>query len=298
MKDLYKYIYLALNKIGLLNFLSDRLFLKLQYRAFMGEKLNLNNPVSYNEKLNWLKLYNRVDLYTVLVDKLAVKEWVNKRLSTTDYTIPTLAVYNSIDEIVIEDLPESFVLKTTHSGDSLGVSICKRKETYNFQEEKKKLLKSLRTDYYKQGREWPYKNVKRQIIAEEYLEDEYGELRDYKFFCFDGVVKALFVATDRSTGNVCFDYFDADFNHLDFVQSHPMSGKHIDKPKNFDKMIEIASTLSQGIPHVRVDLYNVNGRIYFGEMTFYHYGGIIEFHPHKWDMVFGDWIDLSGLKKS
>ena len=179
--------------------------------------------------------------------------------------IPTLQVYDSVDDINIDKLHEQFVLKTTHSGDSLGVIICKDKLVFDLEVAKERLQLSLNKEYYKAGREWPYKNVPRKIIAEKYLEDEFGELRDYKFFCFDGKVKAMFIATNRSSGKVCFDYFDGNFNHLDLTQSHPNYNGVIKKPSTFDDMVKLAEQLSEGMPHVRVDLYSVNNSIYFGE---------------------------------
>lgn len=291
MSKFYYILYCIILRTKIESILSDKMFIKIQYAGLMGKPLNLNDPKTFNEKLNWLKLNDRKPLYTILVDKYRVKEYVSHKIGQ-QYVIPTLAVWNSIDEIDFDSLPDKFVLKTTHSGDSLGVVICKDKSTFNISEAKNELQKSLNIDYYKAGREWPYKNVPPRIIAEKYIEDGSGDLFDYKFFCFDGAVKALFVATDRSAGHVKFDYYDADFNHLNFVQSHPMSDKTISKPANFDLMKSIASNLSQGIPHVRVDLYNVNGIIYFGEMTFYNYGGCVAFHPEDWDYTFGSWLDL------
>lgn len=293
MLDMYKLLYRIASKLKITNLLSDKVFLKFQFRALMGTELDLNNPITFNQKLNWMKLFDRNPLYTRLVDKIAVKKWVSEKVGNQDLLIPTLGVYNSLDDININELPGQFVLKTSHSGDSLGVVICKDKKKFNSKVAFAQLNKSLNIDYYKPGREWPYKNVPRRIIAEKYMEDEFGELRDYKFFCFNGEVKALFVATNRSTGHVCFDYFDQNFNHLDFIQSHSNFDAVINKPKKFEKMVSIASLLSKGLPHVRVDLYNINGCIYFGEMTFYHYGGVIAFHPEEWDYKFGEWIDLS-----
>jgi hypothetical protein len=270
---------------------SDKTFVKLQYRSLMGKKLNLKTPETFNEKLQWLKLFNREKFYTTLVDKLAVKKYVSQVIGN-DIIIPTLFVWDNVDQIKFDILPQQFVLKTTHSGDFLGVVICKDKSSFNFEKAKLQLAKSLKTNYYKSGREWPYKNVQPKIICEKYLEDESGELKDYKFFCFNGEVKAMFVATDRSTGKVKFDYYDPDYNHLDFIQSHPMSDKIIPKPLHFEEMKSIAAKLSQGIPQVRIDLYNVNGNIFFGEMTFFHYGGYVLFHPESWDSKFGEWIKL------
>lgn len=278
-------------------YLNDEQFLRYRFRIVMGKRLDLKNPTSYNEKLQWLKLYDRNPLYTKLVDKVAVKDYVASIIGN-EYIIPTLKVYKSPEEVRIEDLPERFVLKTNHDGDSLGVFVCKDKKNFDFNKAISILSKNLKHNYYYTGREWPYKNVNPVIFAEEYKEDEFGELRDYKFFCFNGVVKALFVATDRSVGHVKFDYFDRDFNHLDFTQSHPMSNVTLKKPDNFEKMIELAERLSRGLPHVRIDLYNCNGKIYFGEMTFYHYGGMIKFHPEEWDYKFGSWLQLPKYKRT
>ena len=278
-------------------YLTDEQFLRYRFRIVMGKRLDLKNPTSYNEKLQWLKLYDRNPLYTKLVDKVAVKDYVASIIGN-EYIIPTLKVYKSPEEVRIEDLPERFVLKTNHDGDSLGVFVCKDKKNFDFNKAISILSKNLQHNYYYTGREWPYKNVNPVIFAEEYKEDEFGELRDYKFFCFNGVVKALFVATDRSVGHVKFDYFDRDFNHLDFTQSHPMSNVTLKKPDNFEKMIELAERLSKGLPHVRIDLYNCNGKIYFGEMTFYHYGGMIKFHPEEWDYKFGSWLQLPKYKRT
>lgn len=271
--------------------LSDKVFLKCRFRIVMGKRLDLDNPKTYNEKLQWLKLYDRNPLYTKLVDKVAVKEYV-KGIIGDEYIIPTLKVYESPNDIDIEELPNQFVLKTNHDGDSLGVFVCRDKSRFDIDRAIVRLSGNLKRNYYYAGREWPYRDVKPVIFAEEYKEDEFGELRDYKFFCFDGVVRALFVATERSTGHVNFDYFDRDFNHLNLMQSHPMSRTRIQRPENLEKMIEIAEQLSKDIPHVRVDLYNCNGHIYFGEMTFYHYGGMIKFHPEEWDYTFGSWLKL------
>lgn len=278
-------------------YLNDEQFLRYRFRIVMGKRLDLKNPTSYNEKLQWLKLYDRNPLYTKLVDKVAVKDYVASIIGN-EYIIPTLKVYKSPEEVRIEDLPERFVLKTNHDGDSLGVFVCKDKKNFDFNKAISILSKNLQHNYYYTGREWPYKNVNPVIFAEEYKEDEFGELRDYKFFCFNGVVKALFVATERSVGHVKFDYFDRDFNHLDFTQSHPMSNVTLKKPNNFEKMIELAERLSRGLPHVRIDLYNCNGKIYFGEMTFYHYGGMIKFHPEEWDYKFGSWLQLPKYKRT
>ena len=287
--DSKKIINYLLLKFGFV--LPDKLYLGLLLKTRCGYWPNWSAPKTYNEKLQWLKLYNRRPEYSKMVDKFAVKEYVAS-LIDKKYIIPTLGVWDKPEEIDWDSLPSSFVLKTTHGGGNTGVVICRNKESLDKQEAITKLRSSLKQDLYKTVREWPYKNVPRRIIAEQFIEGENGDLPDYKFFCFDGVVKALFVGSERGSGDVKFDYYDDDFNHLDLVQVHPMSGKKQAKPENFEEMKTIASKLSKGIPHVRVDLYNVKGSIYFGELTFFHHGGCTPFHPQTWDDTFGSWIKL------
>lgn len=268
------------------------MYVKLSYRLNMGKRLNLNNPKTYNEKLNWIKLYDHNPLYTTLVDKYAVKEWVAKVIGS-QFIIPTIGVWNSFDEIDFDKMPDSFVLKTTHGGGSVGVVVCKDKKLFDKALAQNKIERSMRISGYDTLREWPYKNVIRRIIAEPYLEDrETGELTDYKFFCFNGSVKAMFVGTERGKGDVKFDFFDENYNHLNLIQLHPMSAHPRPKPRQFELMKELASRLSAGIPHVRVDLYECNGCVYFGELTFFHHGGVVPFHPESWDYTFGSWLQL------
>lgn len=278
--------------------LPDKTYIRLYYKYSMGKKLNLRNPKTFNEKLNWLKLYDRNPLYTKLVDKYSVKSWVAERIGEK-YIIPTLGVWSCFDDINFDNLPNQFVLKTTHGGGSVGVVVCKDKASFDKTAAKLKLEKSMTISGYDTVREWPYKNVQRRILAERYIHpgDGLSDIPDFKFFCFDGKVKALFIGTDRGTGDVKFDFYDADFNHLDLVQVHPMSGRIIEKPVNFEEMKKIAAELSKGIPQVRVDLYNVDGIIFFGEMTFYHHAGVVPFHPEKWDEIFGSWISLPQKRK-
>lgn len=274
----------------------DKMFLRLLFLLTMGKRLNLDNPRTYSEKLQWLKLYNRDPAYTRMVDKHEAKRYVGKMIGE-EYIIPTIGIYDTVDEIPWDDLPNQFVLKCTH--DSGGVVICRDRATLNIRKAKKKLAKGLKTSYYFQNREWPYLNVKPRIICEEYKVDESGyELKDYKWFCFDGEAKALFIATDRDAPGkeTKFDFYDADFNHLPFTNGHPNSNIPLQKPAGFEKMKELAERLSKGIPHVRVDLYDINGRIYFGEMTFFHWSGIIPFEPKEWDVTFGSWIKLPEKK--
>ena len=275
-------------------FLGDETYVKLHYLFHMLKPLDLKNPKTYNEKLQWLKLHDKRPEYTQMVDKIAAKEYVANIIGN-EYIIPTIAIYDKPEDIDFDQLPNQFVLKVTH--DSGGIFVCKDKQTINKREAIKKMEWGLKRTYYKLNREYPYKDVPRRIIAEQYMEDESGyELKDYKIFCFDGKPKLLFVATDRQIHKTKFDFFDLDWNHLPFTNGHPNSPEPIQKPKNFEKMLEIAAKLSQGIPHVRVDLYNINGKIYFGEMTFFHWSGIVPFVPEEWDYKIGDMLHLPILQ--
>lgn len=283
-------LYLLNTKLGYV--FSDKTYLKIRYRLIMKKRLNLKNPKTYNEKLQWLKLYDHNPKYTEMVDKYAVKKYVADLIGE-EYIIPTLGVWDSFDEIDFGALPDRFVLKCTH--DSGGLVICDDKDKLDIESARAKIERSLKRNYYYHGREWPYKNVKPRIIAEQYMEDEKtNELRDYKFFAFDGEVKALFIATDRQKvgEETKFDFFDENFNHLDFTNGHPNADVLPQKPEKFEEMKILASKLSKGIPHVRVDFYEVNGRIYFGELTFSHWSGMVPFEPEEWDYTFGSWIKL------
>ena len=272
---------------------SDELYVRMRYSFCLGRRLNLKNPVTYNEKLQWLKLYNRRPEYTVMVDKHAVKEYVANKIGA-EHIIPTLGVWNNPQEVNWEALPDQFVLKTTH--DSGGVVICRDKASFDKEAAIKKLEYALAHDNYSITREWPYKHVQRRIIAEKYIESrsDTHDLPDYKFFCFDGEVKALFIATDRNKPGekVKFDFFDADFNHLPLKQGHENAAVAPPKPKTFELMKEIASKLSEGIPHVRVDLYEVGDQVLFGELTFFHFSGTVPFQPEEWDYKLGEWLKL------
>ena len=268
---------------------NDELYIKLRYFSGMKKFPDLQHPRTYNEKLQWLKLNDKHTEYTRLVDKYAVKEYIEK-LNWGGKTIPTLGVWDRFDDIDFAQLPNQFVLKTTH--DSGGIVIVKDKGKMDMQKARKKLEKSLQRKYFLMSREYPYKDVKPRIIAEKFMVDESGtELKDYKFFCFNGEVKFLFVATDRPF-DTRFDFFDADFNHLPFKQGHPWAKKEIKKPANFEEMKRAAAALSKGMPHVRVDLYNINGEIYFGKLTFFHFSGVVPFEPAEWDEKIGDYLKL------
>lgn len=270
--------------------MNDETFIKWEYFSGMKKFPNLESPKTFNEKLQWLKLNDIHPEYGRLVDKYEAKEYV-KEIIGEEYIIPTLGIWNSFNEIDFDTLPNQFVLKTTH--DSGGVVVCPDKSKFDIVTAKKKLERSLMHNFFYEHREYPYKNVPPRIIAEKFMVDESGtELKDYKFFCFDGKCKMLFVATDRNIGDVKFDFFDEKFNHLPFVQGHPWAEKEIKKPAGFDKMIELSETLSKGFPHVRVDLYDINGQIYFGELTFFHFSGNVPFEPEEWDYKVGEWLKL------
>ena len=291
IKNPAKIVY-VFDKLGISKIIPDRAYLSLKYRANFEKKLNLKNPQTFNEKLQWLKLYDRNPEYTRMVDKYEAKKYVAERIGE-EYIIPTLGVWDKVEDIDFDSLPNQFVLKCTH--DSGGLVICRDKSQLNVDEAKKKLNKALKNNFYYLFREWPYKNVKPRIIAEEYMEDtDTRELRDYKFFCFDGVAKALFIATERQKEGeeVKFDFYDINFKHLDFRQGHPNSTVEIKKPETFEKMKELAEKLTKKLPQVRVDFYEVDGNTYFGELTFFHHAGLVPFDPEEWDITFGSWIQL------
>ena len=258
----------------------------------VGHPLNLEDPQTYSEKLQWLKLYWHLPILTNLVDKYAVKQFVRERIGP-EFLIPTIAVWDNPSDIDWDSLPNQFVLKCTHNCG--GLVICKDKSRLDRRKAIRIIKKSFRHNYYYDGFEWPYKNVRPRILAEQYMEDEgTGDLRDYKFFCFEGEVKALYIATERNKPgtDVKFDFFDPEFNHLPFKQGHENAALTPEKPALFEQMKQIASILSKGFPQVRVDLYEVNGHIYFGEMTFFHHGGWPKFDPETWDYIFGKWLSL------
>ncbi len=287
------HIFWKLSVFGIFNGLSDKHYLEMMYYIKMGKKLNLKSPQTYNEKLQWLKLYDRRPEYTIMVDKHKVKSFVAEKIGK-QYVIPTIGVWETFEDIDFEKLPERFVLKCTH--DSGGLVICKNKSTLDIKQARTKINSCLKRNYFFQNREWPYKNVKPRIIAEQYMEDSADEeLRDYKFFAFNGVVRALFIATERENPleKTKFDFFDENFIHLDFTNGKPNSDILPHRPQQFEKMKELAGILSQGIPQVRIDFYEVNGKVYFGEITFFHWSGMKPFVPKKWDYIFGKWIELS-----
>lgn len=280
-----------LSRAGFYNHMSDEEYLSRKYQLYFGQKLNLQNPQTFNEKLQWLKLYNRKPEYTVMVDKYKVREYIAQTLGE-EYLIPLLGVWDDPDEIDFDALSDQFVLKCNHNS-GLGMCICKDKSKLDISKVKADLRKGLKQDYYLTGREWPYKNVPRKIIAEKYMVDDRNcsELTDYKFFCFNGVPKFMYISNDSSE-NATTDFFNMEFNHLEMRMKDPNSNVIPPRPYLFDEMKAIAEKLSQGIPFVRVDLYVIGGSIYFGELTFFHNAGFYSIYPKHWEKTLGDWIKL------
>jgi hypothetical protein len=287
----------SLARRGLLNFLSDKAYLSLMYRACFGTKINWDAPKTFSEKLQWIKLYDRKDIYSTMVDKYASKAFVSERIGG-EYVIPVVGgPWDDPDEIDFDALPDQFVLKTTH--DCGGVLICKDKSTLDTQAAKHFLEEHLKRKYYLSCREWPYKNVKPRIFAEMYLSDLDGDagVCDYKFFTFNGEPKLMYIASGRDYAQkdkqvVYADFFDMNYNHVDLRIDHDNAPVCPPKPRNFELMVECARKLAQGTKHVRVDFYEVGGKLYSGELTFFHCGGLQEFITAQWEMVMGDWIRL------
>lgn len=275
---------------------SDRQLLRIMFRLRMGKSLNLKNPQTFQEKIQWLKLYDRNPKYTTMVDKYAAKEYVASVIGK-EYIIPTIGIYDSVDEIPWDSLPDRFVLKCTH--DSGGIVICKDKSTLDINKAKRKLTKGLSKSYFYQNREWPYKNVPRRIIAEKFIEiPDKEDLTDYKIFCFNGEPKYIQVIQDRNTKET-IDFFDTDWNHQEFYGLNPIarpSSRAIARPANLSEMLEIARKLSKDIPFVRVDLYQTTEGVYFGETTFYPASGCGTFTPAEWNIRFGDLINTDCLQ--
>ena len=278
--------------LGLYNSMPDRDYLERKFEALMGAPLHLDAPQTFNEKLQWLKLYDRRPEYTMMVDKYRVREYIAQKIGA-EYLIPLLGVWDSPDEIDFAALPEQFVLKCNHNS-GLGMCICKDKSTLDLRKVRRELRKGLRQDYYLPGREWPYKDVPRKIIAEKFMIDnDVNELRDYKFFCFRGEVKCFKVDFDRFIDHRA-NYFDPNGNPMPFgeVVCPPKPDKQLVLPENLGKMISLAEKLSGDIPFLRVDFYNVQGRIYFGELTFSPASGMGKFIPEAWDAILGSWLRL------
>ncbi len=308
-------ILIFLNNHGMGKFFPDEFYLKCLYKDSLGKKLNLKNPQTFNEKLQWLKLHDRRPEYTAMVDKYAVKRYAAEKIGG-EYIIPTLGVWDRFEDIDFDALPDKYVLKCTH--DSGGLVICRDKSTFDMEAARKKITRSLKRNYYWYGREWPYKNVKPRIIAEQYMEDSSASydagnntcisceqlqhregLLDYKFMCFNGKVRACFLdigVIGKETGHAEEYYrniYDRDGNPLPFKETREHYPKDILLPENYAELVRIAEILSAGILHIRVDLYSLEQKIKVGELTFFHGSGISNiFHPEEWDTILGSWIEL------
>lgn len=278
------------------DWMSDTWHTKAEWRKVMTYPLDLMHPKTFNEKIHWLKLHDKNPLYTTLVDKEAVKAWVAERIGS-EHVIPTIAKYDSADEIDLDKLPERFVLKCNH--DSGSIVFCKDKASFDLESAKAKLNEALKTNFYTVGREWAYKDVKPCIIAEPYLEDKNSpELTDYKLYSFNGGdIKCIFCGRDRfiNHGEVRVNMYDTDWNRMPFEHGHPNFEPDAPRPKKLKEMLEFACILGKAIGNdfVRIDFYEVNGQVYFGEFTFYPGGGYEIFKPIEWDRILGDWMNLN-----
>lgn len=272
---------------------SDKLFLQIKYRLVMGTKLDLKNPKTFNEKLQWLKLYNRKSEYTTMVDKYAVKEYVASKIGE-EYIIPTLGVWDTPDDIDWDSLPDQFVLKTTHGGGGCGVVICRDKSSFDKDSVKRVLERSLRSDIFWYYREWPYKNVPKRIIAEKYMTDGGKELEDYKVHNFNGIPKIILVCRERFKDSPMIDDFYSDkWDMLDIKRpGHPNTSEPIECPEKLVEMLNLSRILSKDIPFLRTDFYTIENRIYFGELTFFPASGMSAFEPEQWDETLGNWVKL------
>ena len=274
----------------------DRIYLQIVYFKHFRRFINFNNPKTFNEKIQWLKLNYRNEEYTKLVDKYRVKQYITKLIGE-EYVIPTLGVWNNVDDIDFKSLPEKFVLKCNN--DSGGIVICKNKKDFDEAKAKSFLKERLKNNGYWYGREWPYKNVKPCIIAEKYMEDSISkDIKDYKFFCFNGSMEFFDIDIDRFIEHRA-NYYDRNGNFLPFGKTYcpPDYTKKIEMPKNLDKMIELAETISHNTVLSIIDFYEIDGQVYFGEITFYPGSGFSPFTDEKWDYKLGDMIDLPNIKK-
>ena len=284
-------IFIYFLRFKICRIIPDSIYLKIKFKLTMRDKLNLRNPKTFNEKLQWLKLNDRKPEYTNTVDKYEVRKYIAEKIGE-EYLIPLLGVWDKYEDIDFEQLPNQFVLKPNHT--SGNVYICKDKSKINYKELEKEVNSWLKREYYWVHREWPYKNIKPRIICEKYMVDESGvELKDYKFMCFNGDVRCSFVGLNRnSPSGLNVDFYDLDWKPMPFERHYPNSGLIIPKPQNYNKMIKISELLSKDIIFVRVDFYETNGRLYFGELTFFPGSGFEEFTPEYFDYLLGSWIEL------
>lgn len=277
---------------GMYDSLSDQKFLELCFPAWLGYKLDLESPKTFNEKMQWLKLHDRKEEYSLFVDKYEAKKIVEKKVGSK-YIIPTIGIWETPDEIDFDTLPQQFVLKCNHNS-GVGMCICSDKKKLNIRKVKKNLRKGLKQDYYLTSREWPYKHIKRKIIAEKYMVDESGkELKDYKVFCFNGNPQYIQVDFGRFSNHER-NLYSLDWEYMGFASLYPTNkNREIARPECLEEMIEIAKILSKGTSFMRVDLYVINNSIFFGEMTLFHGSGFEPFVPFEWDRKLGDLLSLN-----
>lgn len=284
----------------IMRFFSSRLFsdkasIKIKYFLYFGKRINLKNPVTFNEKANWMKLYYRKPIMTDMADKYAVKEMVSGIIGE-EYVIPTIAIYDSWDELDFSKLKTPFVMKTNHS--SGVIAVVKDYKDFDIKKTKKRFVKSLKENYFYHCREWPYKNIKPRIIIEQFIKDSKEDnLPVYKFFCFNGEPYLVQTIKNDKTDHETIDYFDMDWKLLNLTQNFANSDIPLNRPSNFDEMKKLAAKLSIGFPFVRVDLYSVDGHIYFSEFTFFSDAGYQRFHPDEWDEILGKKIILNTNEK-
>lgn len=294
MKNIKKYIenprriYVYLASKGLLNWLPDKVYLKIIFRANMGYKLNLTNPKTFSEKLQWIKVYKRESIWSKMVDKYEVREYIAETIGK-QYLIPSLGVYNTFEEIDFDKLPQKFVLKCTH--DSGGLIICKDKNRLDKDFAKKKIEKCLNKNYFYWGREWPYKNVKPRIVCEEFISDSDNTPDDYKVLCFNGKAKLIELHRGRFD-NHTQDFYDINWNKTDISQDGITSDIIYERPNKLEEMIRLSEKIAQGIPHVRIDWFIINDKLYFGEITFFDGSGLDPFDKKEYDYMLGSWINL------
>ena len=279
--------------LGLYNSMPDRDYLERKFEALMGAPLHLDAPQTFNEKLQWLKLYDRNPLYTKLVDKYEVRKYIAEKIGE-EYLIPLVGgPWNSPEEIDFDALPDQFVLKCTH--DCGSVMVCRDKSKFDIENAKNRLGKHLKRNYSLSCREWPYKGVVPRIIAEKYMEDPSAEnLNVYKIFCFNGEPKIFQTIQNDKIPQETIDYFDTEWSLLTLRQNFQNSPVPLKKPATLGKMLELAAKLSSGHAFIRTDLYEINGKVYFSELTFYSDAGFASFEPSDWDDTLGSWIKLPG----
>lgn len=288
----YKKLYMMCCRLKI-NFLLDRIpdkvYLKIVYFLQCGHWLDIDNPQNYNEKLQWMKVHDRKAVYSKLVDKYEVKEIVKEKLGEK-YIIPTYVIAEKFEQINVSELPNQFVIKCTH--DSGSTVVCKDKDQIDWDKIERQFAVLLKRNYFGYLREWQYKGVKPRILVEHYIGNDNILPYEYKFFCFDGIPKIVMIVKDRER-KAKSNFYDLNFTRLPLKIENPNFSEEISKPKNFEEMLQIAIILSKGIRHARIDLYNIDGKIYFSEITFQHWGGISHIEPVEWNKIMGDWIKLN-----